>query len=116
MRDFKKFKVWAKSHQFVLDVYKLTRKFPDEERFGVTSQLRRAAVSVPNNIAEGSAKSSEKDFARFLEFSLSSASECQYLLIVSKDLGYITEMEFLKHEEEIIIVKKQLFQFINKLK
>lgn len=116
MRDFKKFNVWKNSHQFVLDVYRLTGCFPEDEKFGVSSQFRRAAISISNNIVEGSAKSSEKDFARFLEIALGSSSECQNLLIISKDLTYITESEFLNYEEDVSKIKKQLFQFIKKTK
>lgn len=66
MRDFRKLKIWERSHEFTLNIYKLTKSFPKEELYGITSQLRRAAASIPTNIAEGCGKQTEKDFARFI--------------------------------------------------
>ncbi len=70
MRDFRKFKVWEKSHSFALIVYKLSQKFPPEERFALTNQLRRAALSIPTNIAEGCGRSSDAEFARYIKYCL----------------------------------------------
>jgi four helix bundle protein len=78
MQDFRQLKVWQKAHRFVLHVYEATQKFPAEERFGLTSQIRRAAVSIPANIAEGAVRSSDADFGRFLHIALGSASEVDY--------------------------------------
>jgi len=75
MHNFRRLNIWIKSIDFVADVYRITKSFPKEEKFGLSSQMERAAVSISANIAEGSAKSSEKDFARFLEMSLGSAYE-----------------------------------------
>src|SRR3972149_4041978 len=80
--------VWQKSHQFVLDVYKLTQNFPREELFGLTSQFRRAAISIPANIAEGYRKRGKSDKVRFFNISEGSLEECKYYLILTKDLGY----------------------------
>lgn len=80
--------VWQKAHQFVLSVYSMTKCFPKEELFGLTSQLRRAAVSIPANIAEGFRKRGTKDKVRFFNISEGSVEECYYYLILSKDLGY----------------------------
>ena len=80
MRDFRKLKVWENAHQNTLDIYKLTQKFPSEEKFGLISQIRRAAVSVPTNIVEGSSRRTEKDFAHFLQISIGSSSEVEYLI------------------------------------
>jgi len=66
LRDFRKLKIWERSHEFTLNIYKLTKSFPKEELYGITSQLRRAAASIPTNIAEGCGKQTEKDFARFI--------------------------------------------------
>jgi len=90
MQRFTDLKVWQRSHQLVLEVYRLSHRFPDDERFGVTSQLRRAAVSVPCNIAEGSKRQYPKDYARFLNIAEASLAEAEYLLILCQDLGYIT--------------------------
>jgi len=80
--------VWRKAHQFVLDVYKFTQKFPKEELFGLTSQFRRAAVSIAANIAEGFAKRGTSEKLRFYNIAQGSLSECRYFIILSKDLGY----------------------------
>jgi four helix bundle protein len=88
MQRFVDLKVWQRSHQLVLEVYHLTRGFPQEERYGLVSQIRRAAASVPTNIAEGSKRKHAMDYARFLNIAEGSLLETQYLLILSKDLGY----------------------------
>lgn len=89
MQRFTDLKVWQRSHQLTLLVYELTSGFPAEERYGVVSQLRRAAVSVPTNIAEGSKRSQQQDYARFLNMAESSLAETEYLLMLSRDLGYL---------------------------
>lgn len=78
MRDYKSLKIWERAHSVVKKVYLLSIEFPDSERFSLTNQIRRAAVSVPSNIAEGSTRTSDKDFARFLEIALGSACEMEY--------------------------------------
>ena len=80
--------VWQKAHQFVLSIYSLTKNFPKEELFGLTSQFRRAAVSIHANIAEGYRKRGKLDKIRFLNIAEGSAEECYYYLILSNDLGY----------------------------
>jgi four helix bundle protein len=87
-RSFKELIVWQKAHQFVLEVYRFTQKFPSDERFGLTSQIRRAAVSVPANIAEGFPKRSSNDKTRFFNIAQGSLEEVHYYLILAKDLGY----------------------------
>ena len=89
MHNFKKLSIWIKSVDFVTEIYKVTNSFPSNERYGLVSQLQRAAVSVPANISEGSAKSSNKDFARFLEISLGSTFELETELLVSLNLSYV---------------------------
>lgn len=86
MRNFRNYEVWKKAHQFTLVVYKVTKKFPKEEMFGLTSQLRRASLSIPTNIAEGTARNSEKEFAHFLNIASRSASGVEYLIEFSKDI------------------------------
>jgi four helix bundle protein len=85
---FEQLIVWQKAHQFVLNVYSITKQFPKEELFGLTSQFRRAAISIPANIAEGYSKKGAKDKMRFLNIAQGSLSECQYYLRLSKDLKY----------------------------
>lgn len=90
MQRFTELKVWQRGHALVLTGYKLTTGFPQVERYGLTSQLRRAALYVPTNIAEGSARVSNQDYARFLNMAEASLAETEYLLLVSRDLGYVT--------------------------
>ncbi|GAB1446508.1 MAG: four helix bundle protein [Cyclobacteriaceae bacterium] len=92
--------VWQKAHQFVLNSYKLTSRFPKEEIYGLTSQLRRAAVSIAANIAEGFGKKGKKDKVRYFNISQGSIEECKYYLILARDLGYPFEgqMEVLLEE------------------
>lgn len=87
MQHFRNLKVWQRSHQLVLDLYKLTTGFPKDERFGLISQLRRSAASVPTNIAEGAKRLGPQDFARFLNISEGSLSETEYSIVLSTDLG-----------------------------
>jgi four helix bundle protein len=87
-KSFEDLIVWQKAHQFVLGVYKLTENFPKHELYGLTSQLRRAAVSIPANIAEGFRKKGRADKARFMNIAQGSIEECRYYLILSRDLNY----------------------------
>lgn len=89
MRNFRDLRVWVRAHEFALWVYSITRDFPSEEKFGITSQLRRAATSVPTNIAEGCGHNSNQQFIRFLTIAQGSLSEVEYLLLLSKDLKYL---------------------------
>ena len=97
--SFEDLLVWQKGHLFVLLVYKLTKEFPKEEVYGLTSQFRRAAVSITANIAEGYKRLSNKEKLRFYNISQASLEECRYFLILSKDLGYAREV---KKEKELI--------------
>ena len=92
-KTFKELIVWQKAHAFVLKVYSFSESFPKSELYGLTSQFRRAAVSVAANIAEGYAKKSPADKLRFFNISQGSSEECSYYVILSKDLGYITEAQ-----------------------
>ena len=89
MRDYKKYIVWQKSHELVLDIYKTTRIFPKDELFAWTSQMKRSSSSIPTNIAEGCGRNSDKDFCRFLYFSFGSANELEYQIMLSIDLKFI---------------------------
>ena len=104
MQRFTKLQVWQRSHQLVLEIYRATRSFPLEERFGLVSQLRRSAVSVPTNIAEGSKRASSRDYARLLNIAEGSLAEIEYLLILSHDLDLVSEKAstaMLKEADEI---------------
>jgi four helix bundle protein len=115
MRDFRKYLVWEQSHKLTLNIYALSKKLPNDEKFGLTSQIRRACASIPTNIAEGCGKSSDKDFARFLGISFGSASELEYLMLLVKDLDYISIEDYQLFQQEIVSIKKQLYHLINKI-
>jgi len=87
-RGFEDVEVWQRAHRWILDIYRLTDEFPRQEMFGLTSQLRRAAVSVPANFAEGFKKNSNADKLRFYNIAQGSSEECRYYLILASDLGY----------------------------
>jgi len=89
LQDFKNLKVWKKSHELTLKIYKISKIFPHEEIFGLTSQIRRACSSIPSNIAEGCGRNSDADFARFLQIAFGSANELEYQIMLAYDLNYI---------------------------
>ena len=107
-RNFQDLIVWQKAHQFVLSVYRLSKGFPREEIYGLTSQLRRAAISVPANIAEGFKKKGRLDKVRFMNIAQGSLEECRYYLILSNDLEYANTMKLMLQLEE---VSKLLFRY-----
>jgi len=100
-KSFQDLIVWQKAHTFVLQVYAVTRGFPREERYGLSSQFRRAAVSVPANIAEGFRKQSKQEKARLLNISEGSLEECRYYLILAHDLGHLDKRPLWKLTEEV---------------
>ena len=111
MNNFKKLIVWQRAREFVKDIYQITGKFPKEEMFGLTSQIRRATVSIALNIVEGSGRGTDKDFAHFLDIAFSSALEVEAQIILSFDLEFITN-----EESELLNLKIQEIQkMINKL-
>ena len=116
MKDFRTLKVWEKSHAFVLAVYKVTQSFPKSELYGITSQIQRAAVSVPTNIAEGCGKDSDAELGRFFKIAMGSSSEAEYLLLLSHDLGYLATEQYNQLHANLVEVRKMLNAFIQKLK
>ena len=106
MKNFKELNVWLKAHQLVLAVYQVTKSFPSDELFGLTSQMRRAAASIPANIAEGCGRSSDAEFARFLYISFGSASELEYHILLAHDLGMLNEIDCGKLTENGCEIKK----------
>ena len=116
MRDFRELKVWEKGHKLTLVVYAETKMFPSHERFGLTSQLRRAATSVPTNIAEGCGRRGDAEMARFMQISMGSASEVEYLLLLAYDLDYLNENAYSKLNSQVIEVKRMLASFLTKLR
>ena len=115
MQDFHNLLVWQKSHQLVLQVYRVSRDFPRDELYGITSQMRRAAVSVPSNIAEGCGRGSDADFGRLLVIAMGSSSELEYQLLLSRDLGYVDTMLHQSLDEKIKEVKRMLSSLIQRV-
>ena len=116
VRDFKRLQVWDKSHRLTLDVYRATNNFPQSELYGLTSQIRRSAASVPANIAEGCGRNTEAEFARFLHIAMGSASELEYHLLLSRDLGYLNTETHNKLSAQTTEVKRMLTGLINRLR
>jgi four helix bundle protein len=115
MQPFTDLKVWQRSHALVLQIYALTRVFPAEERFGLIAQLRRAAISVATNIAEGSRRQHPQDFARFLNVAEASLAEVEYLLMLTKDLGYADALAVQPHLVEVDEIQRMLFALRRKV-
>ena len=116
MKDFRELKVWEKSHHLALKVYSATIKFPKEELYGLTNQMRRAAFSVPTNIAEGCGKNRDTELNRFFEIAMGSASELEYLFLLARDLSFLGKEECNTFMNEITEIKRMLASFIRKLK
>jgi len=116
MQNYKDLKVWEKAHLFTLNVYEETKTFPKEEMYSLTNQLRRAASSVPANIAEGCGKNGNIGLAHFLNIALGSSNEAEYFLILSKDLNYLKEEKFQQLYNLINEVKGMLIALINKVR
>ncbi len=94
MSDYKKLKVWEDAHKFTVDIYNITKKFPNNEQYGLTSQIRRSSSSIPTNIVEGCGQLENGNLIRFLGISKGSAFETEYQLLLAKDLNYITNEEY----------------------
>lgn len=114
IKSFTDLQVWQEAHKMVLAIYKITKKFPKQEIFGLVSQICRASVSVTSNIAEGFSRRSYKEKLRFYYISLGSLTEIQNQLLIAKDLNYINQSEFGKIAEQTIDVHKLLNAFITK--
>lgn len=115
LKHYKELKVWQKSYQLCLDLYNITKGFPNDEKFGLTSQIRRAAVSVPSNIAEGYGRKTTPDYLRSLYISYGSNCELETQVLLSGDLGYIKEKETQALLEKIGEVERMLKALIKSL-
>ena len=115
MIDYKKYNVWQKAHQLVLDMYVITATFPKTEQFNLISQINRAAVSVPTNIAEGCGRETQKELIRFLYIASGSAHELEYLILLSTDLKFIPKEKSEKIISELTEIKKMLGALIRKI-
>lgn len=104
MRNFKQLEIWQLGFELTLACYQMTKHFPDDEKFGLTSQMRRSCVSIPANIAEGSGRRSEKDFSRFLEIALGSSFEFETHFMIADELGYLERTD-----------PKAMYELVNKV-
>ena len=111
MQDFRDLKVWQKAHELTLEVYRATASLPREELYGITSQIRRCAASVAANLAEGRCRRSDREFGRFVAIALGSASETEYYLLLSRDLGFIDAARYDELAQKAEEVKKMLTAF-----
>jgi four helix bundle protein len=116
MHKFKELEIWKRSRLFCSEVYQLTSNFPESEKFGLTNQLRRASISIPSNIAEGSSRHSNKDFTRFLQITLGSAYEIETQLLIANDLKFISEKELQNTISELQEIIKMISKFKSTLK
>lgn len=108
MANFKELLVWQKSIDFVTEIYRITEAFPKTEIYGLISQIKRAAISIPSNIAEENSRRSKHDYLQFLKISRGSCAEVETQLIISKNLGFLNEDDYLKLDQEIIDISKML--------
>ena len=115
MKDFRQLRVWEKAHHPTLGIYRLTKNFPKDEIYGLTSQMRRSSASIAANIAEGCGRSTDADFCRFLVIALGSGSEIEYHLLLSHDLGILNDKDCESLQDELTEVKKMLNSFVHKL-
>ena len=116
MSNFRTLLVWQKSMTLITKIYSLTNKFPKEEVFGLTSQIRRSSISIPSNIAEGYGRESDKELLRFLSISIGSLFEMQTQLEIAKNISYLKEDDFNKLYEDSREVERMLVSFIKKKK
>jgi len=115
LRDYRTLKVWEKAHSLVLSLYAATRSFPRDELYGLTSQIRRCAASVPANIAEGCGRAGIPELTHFCRVAMGSASELEYHLLLSRDLGFLPEADYQRLSSEVGEVKRMLRSFVDKL-
>ena len=115
-RDFKKLEIWKDSHSFILYIYKITTSFPQTEQFGIVQQLRRAAVSISSNIAEGCGRNTNRDLIRFIFIAYGSLKECESLIVISYDLSYLKQKDFSSLNDKADVLGKKLYKFAEGVK
>jgi len=115
MKDFRSLKVWEKAHVLALQVYKASGTFPRREMFGLTAQIRRASASIPSNLAEGCGRRTDNEFGRFAVIAMGSASELEYQLLLSRDLGYMNTNCYEELAGRVVEVKRMLAAFVRRI-
>jgi len=116
MSDYTKLKVWEDAHKFTIEIYKITKNFPNNEQYGLTSQIRRSASSVPTNIVEGSGQLTKSNYIRFLGMAQGSAYEVEYQILLAKDLGYLELSDYSSLSKKIKDIIYMLFGLIKSLR
>jgi four helix bundle protein len=116
MQNYRQLAVWRKAHAVALNIHRVTGAIPRQANSGLISQIRRAALSVPANIAEGCSRATDADFAKFVQIAIGSASELEYHLHFSSDAGLLPEAEFTARHEEIVEVRRMLIGLLKKLR
>ena len=116
MRPHERLEVWERAVDFVVRIYRMTESFPREEKFGLTSQIRRAAVSVPANIAEGAARQSSKEFNYFLSIAQGSVSELATEILIARRLGYVDEQTYLIDDDELASIGRMILGLARSVK
>jgi len=116
MKNFRELQVWQKAHQLTLLLYTATDTFPNDEKYGLVSQIKRSASSIAANIAEGCGRNGDTELARFLQIAMGSASELEYHLLLTHDLKIISSSNCEKLTKKVVEIKKMLASFINKLR
>jgi four helix bundle protein len=115
VRDFQKLRVWRAAHQLALDTYDASKRFPPDERYGLTAQMRRAALSIPTNIAEGAGRPTSRDYRRFLSISLGSINELQSLIMAAAELEYLDPQQYQQLHDQPVTVRRMTLAFRNSL-
>jgi four helix bundle protein len=115
MQDFRNLEVWKRSHELTLAVYRLVKTFPDDERFGLTSQLRRSSTSIGANLAEGCGRGTDADFSRHVQIAMGSACEVEYELLLARDLEYLLSDSYVVLQDEITSIKRMLASLLRTL-
>ena len=116
MIDFHRLKVWAKAHELTLEIYRASSRFPKEETYGLTNQMRRAALSIPSNLAEGCGRNTQAELAQFSQVAMGSASELEYQLLLAHDLHYLDESLYQDLSAKLTEVKRMLNHFILRIR
>lgn len=116
MKDFTELEIWKRSHKLTVDIYRATQKFPKEEIYGLTSQIRRAVSSIPTNIAEGCGRRTNAELANFLNIASGSASEVEYELLLAKDLNYLNDIQYQQFAKEVREIRSMLSAYMTKVR
>jgi len=116
MKNYRDLQIWQRSHALTVALYQATKAFPRDEVFGLTSQMRRAGVSIPGNIAEGCGRDGDAELRRFLVIALGSACELDYYLVLSRELGYLGDPVCRALADEVLEIRRMLGTFVRKLK